>query len=692
MTEPGADREQPPPDGTNVPLTRTLALTQRRGTLLIGGICSLALGLVAGLLTWMNSSSEYDTSTAKRNLKPFEQAVDDLAKAPGLRYRDTAIAGITERDITVTASGSQFGTTGSGNKEHDHDVLRIGGKTFTRWQVDPAPGKDVEPDTRTPSDWLAGFYGNSDILDEVLDQRPPPPKLAAQLSKALEELRDVPQPDATEQQQPLTLDGTPALGIDTSAGRLLITKQEPHRVLRLEPYDLSELAERFRNGGAPTEIPQVTTGPLADSNSEGMDLTPIVGDAVTTMFDTLEKQAKQLNNARETGITFTLDGSGDVNCGPAGCTANMTFTGEVTSAAKTRITDGKVTAVMSATFTIGGQPAGKCTSQRGTFPVIGNNVSGSLTCSNPGAGPVYTSVAATYKAQAEAQSRASGGMPIRYSIPLRANTLIDARALAVVEVKQLVARVRRERDTADCATPNSFPSSTQVLLADGSHKPIEQVKVGDMVLATDPVAGRTEAKPVIALISSQGDKNLVRITVDTDGPVGDKTGVIISTDHHPFWSADQHHWFTADQLTPGMRLRDVEGGKLEVLTIQEYRQRNQRVHNLSIDGIHTYYVGAGAANVLVHNATPCTVGVDALTDAQAKNFKRFASKLSKHKDSIEIIQYTSGNVKFEVRVPGRVPNSFAAYRKIVDAEGRTISVRKITVTPDGGVAHIKDKM
>nr|WTB28310.1 HINT domain-containing protein [Streptomyces sp. NBC_00830]WTB35771.1 HINT domain-containing protein [Streptomyces sp. NBC_00830] len=603
-------------------------MTGRQRMLLFGGVGALVMALVAGLLTWVNSSSESATSTAKRNLKPFEEAVDDLAQAPGLRYRDTAIAGITERDITVTAGGSQFGTTGSGNKEHDNDVLRIGGKAFTRWQVDPAPDQDVEPGTKTPSEWTVGFYGNSNILDEVLDQRPSPPKLAAELSKALEKLGDVPQPEASEQQRPLTVDGTPALGIDTSAGRLLITKQKPYRVLRLEPYDLSEMADKLQNGEAPTEIPQVTTGPLTAGDSEGMDLTPIAGDAVDAMFATLVEYAKQLKDASDHGITFTLDGSGNMNCGSGGCTANQKFTGEVTSGAKkTRITDGTVTAIMSATFTIGGQPAGRCTSNRGTFPVTGNSVSGSLTCSNPGAGPVYTSVAAKYKAQAEAQSRASGGRTVRYSIPLRANTLIDARALAAVEVKQLVEQVQRERDTANCATPHSFASGTQVLLADGTRRAIEDIRVGDQVTATDPQRQITTARPVTNVITTEDDKDFTQLTVTTDrGPA-----TIMATDNHPFWLADNKRWTDAEDVRVGDELRSATGSTLPVTAVIS-KQGQERTHDLTVQGFHTYYVAVGGSDVLVHN-NKCPTG---LKNASPGLKSLFAEGSLKGKPIVEI--------------------------------------------------------
>ncbi|WP_433517740.1 Hint domain-containing homing endonuclease [Nonomuraea sp. CA-143628] len=41
----------------------------------------------------------------------------------------------------------------------------------------------------------------------------------------------------------------------------------------------------------------------------------------------------------------------------------------------------------------------------------------------------------------------------------------------------------------DCDPGNSFVPGTKVLMADGSAKPIEGVKIGDQVVAADPVTG-----------------------------------------------------------------------------------------------------------------------------------------------------------------------------------------------------------
>lgn len=231
----------------------------------------LALALVAGLLSLTSSSSDsHAAKAAQRNLKPFREAVDDLANAPGLRYKDTSFLGITENEITVTASGSQFGTTSSGRNStgkdsNGQDVLRIGGKTFLRWQSDPAPRKDVTAgEEAPPSEWMVGLDDGSDLMDKALARTIAPPELANVLAKALTSLEKSPQAanesKTTSGRQQLSVNGTPALGIDTSAGRLLVTKKKPHRVLRLEAYDLrenlSDMKDQLENGEEPTAPPR----------------------------------------------------------------------------------------------------------------------------------------------------------------------------------------------------------------------------------------------------------------------------------------------------------------------------------------------------------------------------------------------------------------------------------------------------
>lgn len=441
----------------------------RRGRfLLFGGVGALLLALVAGLLVW-NSGSGPDEPAAKQNLEPFQQALAELATAPGLRYQDSAGAGRTKQDITVTAAGSRYGTTGDGGTP-DREILHVGGKTFTRRPAGPG-----ESGART---WAAGDEGAAGPAAEAAARRPSPAVLAMQLSDALDEASDAPAPGASAQ-HPLTVNGTPALAADTSAGRLLITRQKPYRVLRLEPSGPSRSAgpsagsarpvsARMRPAAArnsreaPSAVPAVAEGPLLGGDSPGMDLTPVTGGAVEPMFSTLEKQTAELGNATDSGVSLALSGSGTVQCGSGGCTASSGVAGQLTTGAKSRLTGGTVTAVMTASFRIDGRPAGQCTSPPGSFAVTGTSVSGNLSCSNPGAGPVFTSIDAQKKADAQARSRANGGRPVQYRIPYDARWLITARALATTEVEKLVEKVKRERDNTGCPKSQGSPSGARL--------------------------------------------------------------------------------------------------------------------------------------------------------------------------------------------------------------------------------------
>ncbi|MWA07608.1 hypothetical protein F8568_046330 [Actinomadura sp. LD22] len=169
---------------------------------------------------------------------------------------------------------------------------------------------------------------------------------------------------------------------------------------------------------------------------------------------------------------------------------------------------------------------------------------------------------------------------------------------------------------------SSFVPGTTVLMADGSHKAIEDLKAGDKVQATDPETGETTAEPVLGTITSKGDKNLVQITIDPQDrrPVwsttqktkkpgsllrnakNSKGGVIIATDTHPFWvGGDLNTWINATDLQPGMWLRTSAGTYVQVTATKHWTTHHQSVHNLTIANLHTYYVEAGATQVLVHN-------------------------------------------------------------------------------------------
>ncbi|ROQ96209.1 RHS repeat-associated protein [Streptomyces sp. 2132.2] len=149
---------------------------------------------------------------------------------------------------------------------------------------------------------------------------------------------------------------------------------------------------------------------------------------------------------------------------------------------------------------------------------------------------------------------------------------------------------------------NSFVPGTQVLMADGSAKPIEDVRLEDKVLATEAETGATAGESVAALIIGEGQKKLVEITIDTDGAKGEATEHLTATDGHPFWVPSMGKWLNATDLSAGQWLRTSSGSWVQVTEVKRWTEQ-KKVHNLTVASKHTYYVLAGSSPILVHNAS-----------------------------------------------------------------------------------------
>jgi hypothetical protein len=152
------------------------------------------------------------------------------------------------------------------------------------------------------------------------------------------------------------------------------------------------------------------------------------------------------------------------------------------------------------------------------------------------------------------------------------------------------------------AAKNTQPihPGAEVLMADGTTKPIEEVEIGDKVLATDPETGRTVARMVTAEIIGEGSKKLVEVTVKTLTGEGKRHSVITATDGHPFWVTERGEWIDAADLKAGQHLRTDSGSLAEIMSVK-HRTAQARVHNLTVADLHTYCVLAGATPILVHN-------------------------------------------------------------------------------------------
>jgi hypothetical protein len=172
------------------------------------------------------------------------------------------------------------------------------------------------------------------------------------------------------------------------------------------------------------------------------------------------------------------------------------------------------------------------------------------------------------------------------------------------EAKESAKEEVHNQVQAQTCEVNSFRPGTLVLMADGSTKPIEKVRAGDKVVATDPRTGKTSVQTAAATIVGKGRKDLVRITLTVhDGSSAAKatTTTVTATAGHPFWVPTLREWVDAGDLKPGQWVQTSSGTWVQITTVEAWTAPEATVHNLTVTDVHTYYVLAGATPVLVHN-------------------------------------------------------------------------------------------
>jgi hypothetical protein len=167
---------------------------------------------------------------------------------------------------------------------------------------------------------------------------------------------------------------------------------------------------------------------------------------------------------------------------------------------------------------------------------------------------------------------------------------IDTAAVAAIE-----REVELYEDLTTACTRNSFPGETQVLMGDGSHKAIRDIRLGDLVRATDPETGRPSVRRVTDTLR-HNTRRLVDITV--------ADGRLSSTPGHRFF-VEGRGWTLVSALHMGDSLRTPDGTFRTVTAVKDRAGLTpQDVFDLTVDGIHTFYVsteGAHPQSVLVHN-------------------------------------------------------------------------------------------
>ncbi|WP_404868215.1 hypothetical protein ACI1MP_08430 [Kitasatospora griseola] len=414
--------------------TGTAGLLGGKGLLVLLGVLLAGTGAV----TWSVSGGGGSGSAGggKELRAPFDQAVQALAAAPGVRYQGDWNVQEYLNDVTVTAHGEKVGTshlTGRTMESdaNSQDLLSIGGKDYSRWH---ATNLSLRLWTYN------GMYDTArkgiSRLSEEMSLYEAPADLAKRFSQAL---ADRPRLPAAENPQTTDVNGVPALRADTTAGFLYVSRDAPYRVLRWEPPSAMKFQPLV--DGKLTRAAEARS-PMLDTTS--MDLALVAPGATGAMYDALEKSTKDLTTATYGTLNFSSSHGADssVNCDASGCHVKEVVTAEILKddAIVRRLSHVNVQLTVGS-LTIDGRAAGSCTSGPQPLPVTGDTVSGTLTCDDPAGAAVYQQVSA------ENQNRANALGSSSYWD--RAEDIeIKSVVLTAAEVEQLLATVRQERSTA----------------------------------------------------------------------------------------------------------------------------------------------------------------------------------------------------------------------------------------------------
>jgi hypothetical protein len=205
----------------------------------------------------------------------------------------------------------------------------------------------------------------------------------------------------------------------------------------------------------------------------------------------------------------------------------------------------------------------------------------------------------------------------------KANKAVDKAKDGLSKAKDALAAAKKKAAQALKKKPecHSFLPGTKVLLSDGSTKPIEDVELGDKVTVTDSETGETTVREVAGTIVTEDDKHFVDLTITSESGTPE---ALIATTTHPFWVASEGEWIKAGDLRPGMTLRTPAGDTVEVTDTRHFEKR-QRTHDLTVTGIHAYYVLAATTPLLVHNCD-LTDYADSLQPKAGKKSVQYASE------------------------------------------------------------------
>jgi RHS repeat-associated protein len=254
-----------------------------------------------------------------------------------------------------------------------------------------------------------------------------------------------------------------------------------------------------------------------------------------------------------------------------------------------------------------------------------------------------------------------------------------------------------ESDGEDSGTCHSFTGRTRVLMADGTSKPIDEVKVGDTIADSVPGASGTQAHKVTAVIVTKTDHDFVDVTVKATVKARAKAAVktvakaaakkaayglaasaailatlgathaadqgadhavptaavssataqvghLTTTFHHPFYDETQSAFVEAEDLHAGDVLQ-TPTGTAEVTGVRLYHAHTV-TYDLTVGTLHTYYVEAGGTPVLVHNCgteeEPAAGSRASLSEADQKSYDTLKAAVGRARANMDAVRDNLG--------------------------------------------------
>ena len=173
-------------------------------------------------------------------------------------------------------------------------------------------------------------------------------------------------------------------------------------------------------------------------------------------------------------------------------------------------------------------------------------------------GPFRTRPAETFDAITRAEALRHPNWSMGSKITIDSATMMN-KGLEVIEAHWLFHLDASQIEVL--VHPQSIIHSMDTF-ADGSTKPIEQVELGDWVVAADPTTGESGARGVTDIITGSGHKTLVELTIDGQ--------TVTATGGHPFWVDNEARWVEARELTTGDMLLSENGTRASVDSLRRY--------------------------------------------------------------------------------------------------------------------------